>query len=133
MVFQISHLRFVNGRPAEREQLVRYPIYTSAAAADRDLHTSTLGLRFRHPFSKACLQHSQTVIQPCVWFMEQPSQFSVGQTAQSLNYSIMENPHAGLNDSLKILLACFRKRMSASGSPSMRSTSPGAEAETGAP
>jgi len=37
---------FVNGRPAEREQLVRYPIYTSAAAADRDLHTSTLGLRF---------------------------------------------------------------------------------------
>ena len=38
----------------------------------------------RHPFSEACLQHYQTVIQPCVWFMEEPSQFSVGQTAQSL-------------------------------------------------
>ena len=23
----------------------------------------------RHPFSKACLQHSQTVIQPCMWFL----------------------------------------------------------------
>ena len=27
----------------------------------------------RHPFSKACLQHSQTVIQPCMWFMEEPA------------------------------------------------------------
>ena len=23
----------------------------------------------RHPFSKACLQQSQTVIQPCMWFL----------------------------------------------------------------
>ena len=30
----------------------------------------------RHPLSKACLQHDQTVIQPCMWFMEEPSQFS---------------------------------------------------------
>ena len=43
MVSDTSPLRFVNGRPAAREQLVRYPIYTSAEA---DLHTSTLGLRF---------------------------------------------------------------------------------------
>ena len=28
----------------------------------------------RHPFSKACLQHSQTVIKPCMWFMEEASQ-----------------------------------------------------------
>ena len=33
----------------------------------------------RHPFSKACLQHSQTVIKPCMWFMEEESQFSMGQ------------------------------------------------------
>ena len=43
MASDISLFRFVNGRPAAREQLVRYPIYTSAEA---DLHTSTLGLRF---------------------------------------------------------------------------------------
>ena len=65
----------------------------------------------RHPFSKACLQHSQTVIQPCMWFMEEPSQFSVGQTAQSLTCSIMDKPHTGLEDCLRMLLSCFRKRM----------------------
>ena len=32
----------------------------------------------------------QTVIQPCVWFMEEPSQFPVGQTVQSLTCSIVE-------------------------------------------
>ena len=35
--------RFVNGRPAAGEELVRYPIHNSSGA---DLHTSTLGLRF---------------------------------------------------------------------------------------
>ena len=49
----------------------------------------------RHPFSKACLQHYQTVIQPCMWFMEEPGQFTVGQTAQSLTCSIIEKPHTG--------------------------------------
>ena len=29
--------------------------------------------KVRHPFSKACLHHSQTVIQPCMWFMDEPS------------------------------------------------------------
>ena len=24
----------------------------------------------RHPLSKACLQHSQTIIQSCMWFMD---------------------------------------------------------------
>ena len=28
----------------------------------------------RHPSSKACLHHSQMVIQPCMWFMEEPRQ-----------------------------------------------------------
>ena len=47
----------------------------------------------RHPLSKACLQHSQTVIKLCMWFMKEPSQYSVGQTcqtAQSLTCSIIE-------------------------------------------
>ena len=28
----------------------------------------------RHPFFKACQKNSQTVIQLCMWFMEEPSQ-----------------------------------------------------------
>ena len=44
--------------------------------------------------------------------MEEPSQFSVGQTAQSLACSIMEKPHTGLDDCMRMLQACFRKRMS---------------------
>ena len=47
-----------------------------------------------------------------MWFMEEPSQFSVGQTAQILTCSIKEKPHTGLDDCLNMLLACFRKRMS---------------------
>ena len=43
---------------------------------------------YRHPFSKACVQNYQTVIQPCIWFMEKPSQFSLGQIAQSLTCSL---------------------------------------------
>ena len=35
----------------------------------------------------------------------EPSQFSVGQIAQSLTCSIMEKPHAGLDDSLNMLLS----------------------------
>ena len=69
-------------------------------------------MTYRHPFSKACLQHSLTVIQPCMWFMEEPSQFSVGQTAQNLTCYIMEKPHTGLGDCLRMLQTCFRKRMS---------------------
>ena len=33
------------------------------------------------------------MVQPCIWFKEEPSQFSMGQTAQSLTCSIMEKPH----------------------------------------
>ena len=66
----------------------------------------------RPPFSKARPKNSQTVIQPCMWFMEEPSQFSVGQTAQSLTCSILEKQHTGLDDCLRILMPCFRKRRS---------------------
>ena len=47
--------------------------------------------------------------------MEGASQFSVGQTAQSLTCSIMEKPLTGLDDCLIVLQACFRKRMSGIG------------------
>ena len=49
------------------------------------------------------------------WSMEEPSQFSVGQTAQSLTSSIIEKPHTGLDDCLRMLQACFRKKMSVQG------------------
>ena len=48
----------------------------------------------------------------CMWFTAEPSQFSVGQTAPSLTCSIMEKPSTGLDDCLRLLLSCLRKRMS---------------------
>ena len=50
-----------------------------------------------------------------MWFMEAPGKFSVGQTAESLTCSILEKPHTGLDDCLRMLQACFRKRMSGCG------------------
>ena len=47
-------------------------------------------------------------------FKEEPSQFSMGQTTQSLTCSIMEKPHTGLGECPSILLSCFRARNSAS-------------------
>ena len=83
-----------------------------SAASLSFFRSSCLGCR--PPFSKADMQHSQTVVQTCILFMEEPNQFSVGQTAQSLTFSIMEKPHTGLDDCLRMLLPCFRKRMSVS-------------------
>ena len=65
-----------------------------------------------------------------MWFMEEPSQFSVGQTAQSLTSSIAEKPHIGLDDCLNLLLSCFRKRMSGLGH--FGGVVGGAEGEVGA-
>ena len=48
----------------------------------------------------------------CIWFKEEPSQFSMGQTAQSLTCFIMENHDTGLDKCLRILLSCFRARNS---------------------
>ena len=39
--------------------------------------------------------------------MEEPMQFSVGQTAESLTCSIMEKPNTGLDDYLNMLLAKY--------------------------
>ena len=61
------------------------------------------------------LKHDSCILRQSsnpVWFMEEPSQFSVDQTAQSLTCFITERPHTGLFDCLRILLSCFRKRMS---------------------
>ena len=44
------------------------------------------------PCSKAREEDSRTLVQICILFEEEPSQFSVGETAQSLTCSIMENP-----------------------------------------
>ena len=53
------------------------------------------------------------MVQTCIWFKEEPSQFSMGQTAQNITCSIMEKPHKGLDDCLmRVLQECFRKRMS---------------------
>ena len=52
------------------------------------------------------------MVQPCDWFKEESSQFSMGQTAQSLTCSIMEKPHTGLDECPRILLSCFRARNS---------------------
>ena len=57
-------------------------------------------------------KNSQTVIQLCMQFMEEPSQFSVGQTPQSLTCSIMEEPLTELDECPRILLSCFRARNS---------------------
>ena len=46
-----------------------------------------------------------------MWFVEEPSQFPVGQTEHSLTCSLMEKPHTGLDDCLKMLLPCFRSRL----------------------
>ena len=47
-----------------------------------------------------------------MWFMEEPSQFSVGQAAQNLTCSIMENPLTGLDDCLNMLLSCSSEEIS---------------------
>ena len=41
-----------------------------------------------------------------------PSQFSMGQTVQSLTSSVMEKPHTGLDDCLRMVLSCFREKVS---------------------
>ena len=50
------------------------------------------------------------VIQPCMWFIEVPSQFSMVQTTQRLSCSIMAKIHSWLDDCLRMLQACFRKK-----------------------
>ena len=53
------------------------------------------------------------MVQPCMWFKEKPSQFSMGQTAQSLTCSTtMKKPHTGLDECPRILPSCFRARNS---------------------
>ena len=50
-----------------------------------------------------------TVIQPCMWFMEEPNQFSMGPWAKHhrayLTCSVMEKPHTGYYDCHGMLLS----------------------------
>ena len=68
--------------------------------------------RNRGPCSKAREYDSWTVVQPCMWLKEEPNQFSMGQTAQSVTCSIMEKPLTGLDECPRILLSCFKARNS---------------------
>ena len=79
----ISFLRVINYKGMSYNMLGPHTL-------GRKNEKALLSLLGRHPFSKACLQHYQTVVQTCMWIMEEPSQFAVGQTAQSLTCSIME-------------------------------------------
>ena len=69
------------------------------------------------------------MVQPCIWFKEEPSQFSMGQTAQSLTCSIMEKPHTGQDDCPRILLSCFRARTPGCRSRRMRKGEAGTKCE----
>ena len=53
------------------------------------------------------------MVQHCIEFKEDPSQFSMGKTAQSLPCSIMEKPHTGFDECPRTQLSCFRARNSA--------------------
>ena len=50
-----------------------------------------------------------------MWFKEEPSQFPMGQTAQSLTCLIMEKPRTELDECLRILLSRFRAKNSVDG------------------
>ena len=60
------------------------------------------------------LKHACSILrQSSMWFMVEPTQFSVGQTPHSLTCSIMEKPHTGLDDRPRMLQACFIRRIAA--------------------
>ena len=52
-----------------------------------------------------------------MWFMEETRQFSVGQTAQNITFSVIEKPHTELDHCLRMLQACFRKECLLQGQP----------------
>ena len=54
------------------------------------------------------------MVQPCIWFKEEQSQFSMGQIAHMLTCYIMDTPHTGLDECPRILLSCFRGKSSVS-------------------
>ena len=54
------------------------------------------GATKKHEISSTFFPHKSALLS--IWFMEETSQFSVGQSSQSLTSSIMEKPHTGLDD-----------------------------------
>ena len=71
-------------------------------------------LRHRHPFSKACLQYSQAVIQvqPCKYVVSiEQFRFFCRLVHGELAWLFLE-PHTSLSENAAGMQACFRKRMS---------------------
>ena len=64
------------------------------------------------------LKHESRILgqwsNPEYWFKEEPSQFSMGQTAESLTCSKMEKPHTRWDECQITLLSCFRASESSS-------------------
>ena len=52
------------------------------------------------------------MVQSYIWFKDDPSQFSIGQTAESnlFHHGELEKPHRVLDGCSRILLSCFRAR-----------------------
>ena len=69
-------------------------------------------LLIRHPFSKACLQHSQTFIQPCMWFLRDGTGMALCCFTNGELAGLFHEPLTGLDDCLRMLQECFRKRTS---------------------
>ena len=63
--------------PLERAELLQRFYISVGLSGAADAYEVIKGER--HPFSKACLQHSLTVIRPCMSFREEPSQLFLGQ------------------------------------------------------
>ena len=66
----------------------------------------SISVRIRGPISKAREQHPQTIIQPCMWFLEVRSQFSNNTKPNLFHHG--ETIYRGL----RMLLSCLRKRRS---------------------
>ena len=72
-------------------------------------------LHHRAPSDIFFLKHKSSIFRQsstCMLFIAEPSPFSVCQITQSLTCSIMEKPHTGLDDCPRMLLPCFKNKMS---------------------
>ena len=68
----------------------------------------SLLMQSRGPWSKSRELDSRTVVQPCIWFKEEQASSPWAKQHRA----IMEKPHTGLEECPRILLSCFRARMS---------------------
>ena len=66
----------------------------------------------RSPCSKAREQDSWTFIQPCKQFLHDGTGYALCCLAHGELAWLFHEPHTGLDDCLRMLQTCFRKRMS---------------------